>query len=132
MTVATETGAEVEIAIARDAALVRTARLVAAAVARRSDLSGAVIEEVRLGVGEACAMLIGSVEPGTPHSEDMVHVVLRNRAGFSVEIRGGYEPPDGDLEQLGIDPWALLRGVTDDVTVEVAAGRAVVRMSWPA
>ncbi len=136
MSVVTQTDNEVVIAIARDAALVRTARLVAAAVARRAELSGALIEEVRLGVGEACAILIGSVEPGTPHTEDMVHVALRGavRGGgtFVVEIRGTYRRPDGDLDELGIDPWALLRGVTDDVVVDLEGDRATVTMTWPA
>lgn len=128
----TRTDNEVVIAIARDAALVRTARLVAAAVARRAELSGALIEEVRLGVGEACAILIGSVEPGTPHTEDMVSVGLRSGSGgFTVEITGTYEAPDGDLDELGIDPWALLRGVTDDVVVDVEGERASVTMTWP-
>ena len=137
MSVVTRTDNEVVIAIARDAALVRTARLVAAAVARRADLSGALIEEVRLGVGEACAILIGSVEPGTPHTEDMVHVGLRGAVrggggGFVVEIRGTYQRPDGDLDDLGIDPWALLRGVTDDVVVDLEDDQATVTMTWPA
>jgi serine/threonine-protein kinase RsbW len=132
MTVTTQTDAEVFISIARDAALVRTARLVAAAVARRSDLSGALIEEVRLGVGEACAILIGSVPQEAPRRDDMVEVSLRSHAGgFTVEIQGAYDPPEGDLEDLGIDPWALLRGVTDDVEVAVDGDRARVVMSWP-
>jgi hypothetical protein len=133
MTVTTRTDAEVIISIARDAALVRTARLVAAAVARRSDLPGALIEEVRLGVGEACAILIGTAGPDTARTHDMVEVSLRSgESGFTVEIKGGYEPPEGDLEELGIDPWALLRGVTDDVDVEVDGPRATVVMRWPA
>lgn len=132
MTVTTQTDNEVVIAIARDAALVRTARLVAAAVARRADLSGALIEEVRLGVGESCAILIGSVEPGTPHTEDMVHVSLRGGDGFTVQVRGTYRRPDGDLDELGIDPWALLRGVTDDVDVDISGDQATVTMTWPA
>lgn len=132
MSVVTRTDNEVVIAIARDAALVRTARLVAAAVARRADLSGGLIEEVRLGVGEACAILIGSVEPGTPHTDDMVQVTLRGGGGFTVQIQGTYERPDGDLDELGIDPWALLRGVTDDVVVDVSGDQATVTMTWPA
>jgi serine/threonine-protein kinase RsbW len=134
MTVTTRTDAEVVISIARDAALVRTARLVAAAVARRSELSGALIEEVRLGVGEACAILIGTSTPEAPRGgHDMVEVSMRSGAsGFTVQVQGAYETPDGDLEELGIDPWALLRGVTDDVVVDVAGERATVVMTWPA
>ena len=46
---------DVTIAIARDPALVRTVRLVAAAVARRAACEDSLIEEIRLAVGEACA-----------------------------------------------------------------------------
>ncbi len=49
----------VTIAIARDPSLVRTVRLVAAAVARRAAVHEAMIEEIRLAVGEACAVMIG-------------------------------------------------------------------------
>ena len=126
--------AVVGIAIARDAALVRTARLVAAAVARRADLPGALIEEVRLGVGEACAILIGSVDLGVPRADadDMLEVSLRNGAGFSVEVRGCYQLPNGDLDDLGLDPWALLRGVTDEVSIDIDGDWATITMKWPA
>ncbi|MEU5157909.1 ATP-binding protein, partial [Glycomyces sp. NPDC021274] len=38
---------------------VRTARLVAAAVARRAGVDEAVLDEVRLAVGEACSRAVG-------------------------------------------------------------------------
>ena len=44
---------------AADAAHVRTARLIAAAMARRSGVGEDVLDEVRLAVGEACARAVG-------------------------------------------------------------------------
>ncbi len=49
----------ITISIARDPALVRTVRLVAAAVARRPSQDEEFVEEVRLAVGEACAVMVG-------------------------------------------------------------------------
>jgi hypothetical protein len=48
----------VSIAISRDPSLVRTVRLVAAAVARRASSNEELVEEVRLAVGEACAVMV--------------------------------------------------------------------------
>ena len=57
---------EVVLEIARDPALVRTVRLVAAAFARRNGADEDVVEEVRLAVGEACAVMIGTEGPSLP------------------------------------------------------------------
>ena len=56
---AARTATGITVAIARDPALVRTVRLVAAAVARRTSQDEEFVEEVRLAVGEACALLVG-------------------------------------------------------------------------
>ena len=50
----------ITVAIARDPALVRTVRLVAAAVARRASHDEEFVEEVRLAVGEACALMVAA------------------------------------------------------------------------
>ena len=54
------TATGISVSIARDAALVRTVRLIAAAVARRTGQDEEFVEEVRLAVGEACALMVGS------------------------------------------------------------------------
>ena len=50
--------ATVELSFSALPAHVRTARLVAAAVARRSGVDEAVLDEVRLAVGEACSRAV--------------------------------------------------------------------------
>src|SRR5205823_5876171 len=45
---------------------VRTARLVAAAVARRAGVDEAILDEVRLAVGEACARAVGLHQEHAP------------------------------------------------------------------
>jgi serine/threonine-protein kinase RsbW len=124
------TPGDVTIAIARDAALVRTVRLVTAAVARRSDCKDAVVEEIRLAVGEACAVMIGA-DGASAGSADQVEVVLSATKGFHVTVTGRVEGDDPGFRDIGLDPWALLGGLSEDLTVTEHDGVTELRMSWP-
>lgn len=133
----------VSISIARDPALVRTVRLVTAAVARRAALDEAVIEEVRLAVGEACAVLIGldaqdggavaRMEGGAhEHPDDQqVRVKLSVERGIGAVVEGRMADVPRDVDGLDLTPWALLMGLSEDVTVEESGETTRVRMSWP-
>lgn len=135
----------VTISIVRDPALVRTVRLVAAAVARRAQLEDGSIEEIRLAVGEACAVMIGPDQdvPGSEDaaedareasttSGDQVVVRLSVDGGIQAAVEGRAAQPSTDLAGLDIDPWALLHGLSDEVSVEGGLERTIVRMTWPA
>ncbi len=126
----TQTEAEVTISISRDPALVRTVRLVAAAVARRVDLEEALIEEIRFAVGEACAVMIGAADRQSS-SDGHVDVHILTDDELAVTITGKVDGGDDHIDQMGIDPWALLRGLSDNVTVDENGGRTTLRMSWP-
>src|SRR3954470_14095857 len=64
---------------------VRTARLVAAAVARRSGVQEAVLDEVRLAVGEACSRAVELHRVHCP--EELVSVSLcDDKAHFRVSV----------------------------------------------
>jgi Histidine kinase-like ATPase domain len=121
---------DVTIAIARDPALVRTVRLVAAAVARRSDCKDSLVEEIRLAVGEACAVMIGfdEIRGG---SDEQVRVVLSSAGDFRVTVTGRVEEDDSGFGDIGLDPWALLGGLSEDLSVEEQDGVTSLRMSWP-
>lgn len=121
---------DVTIAIARDPALVRTVRLVAAAVARRADCKDSLVEEIRLAVGEACAVMIGfdEIRGG---SEEQVRVVLASGPDFRVTVTGRVDEDDSGFGDIGLDPWALLGGLSDDLSVEERDGVTSLRMSWP-
>jgi hypothetical protein len=130
----------VTIAIARDPALVRTVRLVAAAVARRAAVHEAMIEEIRLAVGEACALLVGADEPALPGQagstapaglvdvamswDDRLHVVVRCE-----EVVVPEDPAGSDVD--GMEPWALLRGLIEDFEVALGPSGTALTMSWP-
>jgi histidine kinase-like protein len=130
---AARTATGITVAIARDPALVRTVRLVAAAVARRTSQDEEFVEEVRLAVGEACALLVGQdVLPGPSPSPVEVRMRVEDRLRVSVVAVGsvaGQDAPTSDID--GVEPWALLRGLIDDFEVSQDAGSTVLSMSWP-
>src|SRR5437879_4193577 len=78
--------ATVEMSFTALPAHVRTARLVATAVARRSGVDETLLDEVRLAVGEACSRAVEAHQahcPGTP-----VRVALTGEQGrFEVVVR---------------------------------------------
>src|SRR5438477_12863444 len=77
--------AVVELAFTPLPAHVRTARLVAVAVARRSGVADALLDEVRLAVGEACSQAVESHRQHCP--AEPVKIELTDSAGrFEVVV----------------------------------------------
>ncbi|GAA3299576.1 hypothetical protein GCM10020295_38120 [Streptomyces cinereospinus] len=64
---------------------VRTARLVAAAVARRAGVDEAVLDEVRLAVGEACSRAVGLHQIGGITAPVKVALIEEEKQ-FSIEV----------------------------------------------
>jgi anti-sigma regulatory factor (Ser/Thr protein kinase) len=144
--VSADTDATVTLRLPPSAAHVRTARLIAAAVARRSGVGEELLDEVRLAVGEACARAVrqherhGMSAPVTVEfvEGDRFRVAVVDRAaavpdgnGHSPSLVPGQAPwtdPSGDA--LGL---ALLGAVVQDLTVDPDpdAGGTRVTMSWP-
>ncbi|MDX6327923.1 ATP-binding protein [Actinacidiphila oryziradicis] len=136
---------------------VRTARLVAAAVARRAGVDEAVLDEVRLAVGEACSRAVGLHRAGG--LDRPVRVVLTDEEKkFSIEvgdeIPGRAAPGDADgvparadepashpepsSAQLSEDSeeesemgLAVISGLVDDLEVIANENGGLIRMSWP-
>ena len=119
--------------IARDPALVRTVRLVAAAVARRASQDEEFVEEVRLAVGEACALLVGQDSDARAQSGPVeVSMRLEDRLRVRVVASGTVavsDPPTSDID--GVEPWALLRGLIDDFDITLDEHLTALTMSWP-
>ncbi|MFF1452919.1 ATP-binding protein [Streptomyces sp. NPDC058274] len=124
---------------------VRTARLVAAAVARRAGVDEAVLDEVRLAVGEACTRAVGLHQSGGISAP--VHVsLIEEEKQFSIEVgdeaprtapgdkvpgaRGASDEPDAETEEdeMGL---AVISGLVDDVEVTAGEHGGLIRMSWP-
>lgn len=137
---------------------VRTARLVAAAVARRAGVDEAVLDEVRLAVGEACLRAVG-LHQHNGLSGPVRVVLTEEEKKFSIEVGDdaptvpGHVPaarstaethpdPDGDGnasgpggdesdmdDEMGL---AVISGLVDDVEVTAGESGGTIRMSWPA
>lgn len=112
----------VEVSFTPLPAHVRTARLVATAVARRSGVDEALLEEVRLAVGEACSRAVEAHRrncPGEP-----VRIALTDGAGrFEVEVTDTGQPAGFGL--------AVIAELADDVQVSETSAGTSIRMSWP-
>jgi serine/threonine-protein kinase RsbW len=136
--------ATVEVTFTPLPAHVRTARLVATAVARRSGVDEALLDEVRLAVGEACSRAVEVHQEHCP--AEPVRVALTG-AGERFEVvvtntavgdAGMAWPPQPASD--GQDPAALpaelglavIAGLADDVQVSRNGdGGLSIRMSWP-
>ncbi|MFI6702724.1 ATP-binding protein [Streptomyces sp. NPDC050509] len=141
--------ATVELRFSAQPEHVRTARLVAAAVARRAGVDEAVLDEVRLAVGEACSRAVGLHR--SHGITDPVRVVLTEEEKvFSIEVgdgvsgtgsagagasaagegasSGDYEGDAEGEDEMGL---AVISGLVDDVEVTSGDDGGVIRMSWP-
>jgi serine/threonine-protein kinase RsbW len=141
--------ATVEVTFTPLAAHVRTARLVATAVARRSGVAESLMDEVRLAVGEACSRAVETHASQCP--DEPVRVALSSQEGrFEIEVinagtAGGAGPgpsgpaagpgpvpkrADGNLMPPGFS-LAVIAGLADDVQISETEAGTSVKMSWP-
>jgi anti-sigma regulatory factor (Ser/Thr protein kinase) len=118
---------------------VRTARLVAAAVARRAGVDEAALDEVRLAVGEACSRAVGL------HRNNGIEAPVQVRLSeddkkFSIEVAdevpgtaSGSAPDSADdaADDEGEMGLAVISGLVDDFEVLDGEKGGVIRMSWP-
>ncbi|MEU5114159.1 ATP-binding protein [Streptomyces longwoodensis] len=119
---------------------VRTARLVAAAVARRSGVDEAVLDEVRLAVGEACSRAVGLHQLSGVTAPVKVSLIEEEKQ-FSIEVgdeaphavpgargAGGAELEETEEDEMGL---AVISGLVDDVEVSTGENGGLIRMTWP-
>ena len=108
---------------------VRTARLVASAVARRMGMVQSDVEAVRLAVGEACVRAVtrsraaGACEP--------VQLEMTDDDGtLAVTVRD--QAPAAEADDVELLSLALVRGLADTVELgeEPAGGGSVLRLAW--
>ncbi|MFJ7593087.1 ATP-binding protein [Streptomyces sp. NPDC097617] len=137
--------ATVELRFSAQPEHVRTARLVAAAVARRVGVEEAVLDEVRLAVGEACSRAVGLHRLNGLTAPVRV-VLTEDEKVFSIEVGDEVPGPsggssdsvsgitavlesDGEAEdEMGL---AVISGLVDDVEVSSGESGGTIRMSWP-
>ena len=143
--------ATVEVTFTPLPAHVRTARLVATAGARRSGVDEALLDEVRLAVGEACSRAVEAHRrhcPAEPvriemtDSDERFVVVVSDHAPTApasppAPSKGGdgdgsaAAGQDGGMAVPAGFGLAVISGLADDVRVSSTSSGVSVRMSWP-
>ena len=135
--------ATVELAFSAVPANVRTARLIASSVGRRSGLHESLVDELKLAVGEACARAVGlhrlhdvpgDVQVSFTDDDGSFTVTVVDSAPADPEV------PMLDLVDVAEDldselpsgyGLAVVAGLVDDVEVTSADPGTSVRMRWP-
>lgn len=126
---------------------VRTARLVGVAAARRAGLDDALVDELRLALGEACSRAVGLHARHAP--DELVKVTIRDDPGGLVVTvadlgpaagpapadlaEGLLDEDDGDDDEL-VDPdvaLAVLSGLVDGIEITPSSAGTTVTMRWP-
>jgi serine/threonine-protein kinase RsbW len=133
---------------------VRTARLVALAMARRVGVAEDMLDEVRLAVGEACSRAVGVHATHAP-AEPVTMRLSDDSDRFSVEVTDvgplDEDPRDsafGSLDAVsisaaltidgGVDALpsgfglVVIGGLVEEVVVTSDEGGTHVKMAWPA
>lgn len=144
--------ATIELTISPQPSHVRMVRLVAVGVARRAGVDEALLDEVRLAVGEACSRAVALHArriPQTPVEVRMLDepetfsVVVADRAGGAEDsLAGGLDAldaaalgaPEAEPRQslpsgFGL---AVIAGLVDDCAVERDGGGTTVVLTWKA
>jgi serine/threonine-protein kinase RsbW len=129
---------------------VRTARFIAASVARRAGVADGALDEIKLAVSEACSLAVRFNLAHAPSSPVELRLIEEGTT-FSVEVADSVGRPapdaDGELtfdlstdddevdsidlsghERLGL---AVISGLVDEVKVEYLPAGSVVTMTWP-
>jgi len=122
---------------------VRTARLVATAVARRSGVPEALLDEVRLAVGEACSRAVEVHQQHCPAEPVRValtgagerfEVVVTNTAAGDDGMAWPPRPAADGQDPVAVPAelgLAVIAGLADDVQVSRHGDGVSIRMSWP-
>jgi len=148
----------VEIRFSPLAAHVRTARLMAVAVARRARVDESLLDELRLAVGEACSRAVRLHRLHAPQVPVAMYL-SDDEGSFAVEVVdvGPYDAapvtedgPDLDLRDVALEPprpdeeglteafppgvvLAVISGLVDTVDISPGDGSGTrVHMRWPA
>src|SRR3954471_9842160 len=101
----------VEVSFTALPAHVRTARLIALAVARRAGVDEQLLDEVRLAVGEACSRAVNVHQSAAPDAP----VVMRlsdEQDRFTVEVvdKGALEDSGQGADLADLDPQSITSG----------------------
>lgn len=121
-----DTGSDVELRLPAERAYVSVLRTTTAGLAARLDFTIDDIEDLRIAVGEACAMVLPEADPGT--SLLARFDLAPGRLTVRVEVSGSdIGAPDYDSFA-----WQVLETLAHTATAEVDGDRFVVTMAMDA
>jgi serine/threonine-protein kinase RsbW len=114
----------VELEVPAGAAYIAVVRTAAAGLAARVDLTLDRIEDLRIAVDEACALLVGPGSDRTP-GRTLRCLFVITEVSLVVEVRG----PHTDLPDRSAFAWAVLSALVDGIeTGEDDTGRTWLRL----
>jgi anti-sigma regulatory factor (Ser/Thr protein kinase) len=134
---------KVELQVDQDPAHVRVVRLVSAAVGRMAGLGDEALDEVRLGVSEACGLAIDALDAAG--SDAPMSLAFDDTTGLQVTVSTPAALPDRHQVPVPADPaaedsphvahvlldrLALIEGLIDDVDVDSGPDGSSVTMRW--
>jgi serine/threonine-protein kinase RsbW len=119
-------GDRVELRIPADGSYVATLRMCAASLAARCDLTVDDIEDLRLAVDEACALLLPHAG-GAPGARTLEAAFTLSRGELRVEtwVQAG----DGAAIDRSGFAWTVLGALASSVDVDSAAGRLSIALT---
>ncbi len=113
---------DVERRLPADGAYVSVLRTLTAGLAARLDFTIDDIEDLRMAVGEACAMVLPEADPGTDLTGRFV--LAPGRLTVSVAV-GASQPSPPDHDSFA---WQVLTTLASSATVSTAEGELVVTL----
>lgn len=116
-------GDRIDIRIPADGVYVATLRICAASLAARCDLTVDDIEDLRLAVDEACALLLPHVSAGG--SVDATFTLR----GHELTVRTAVAAADGAAVDRGGFAWTVLGALVSSVEVESGEGQLAIAIS---
>jgi hypothetical protein len=119
---------KVHLEVGQDPAQVRLVRLVSAAVARMAGLGDEALDEVRLGVSEACGLSIDALDAAG--SDAPMSLEFDDATGLQVTVRTPALEDSPNIAHVLLDRLALIEGLIDDVAVDSGPGGSAVTMRW--
>ena len=114
----------VEVRVPAEVTFVATLRLVAASLAARCELTVDDIEDLRLAVDEACALLLPLATAGTSLEARFALAP----AALSVTALVATDRPEAQFDRTGF-AWTVLTALVTDVVVDAAAEHTAITVT---
>ena len=123
---APESRADVLVRVPADGAFLSVLRTTTAGLAARLDFTLDVVEDLRIAVGEACAMVLPETDP----EGDLVAEFFLGQGSIRVRVSVPCaEPIEPDYDSFA---WQVLETLTDDARATQDGGRFAVTVSLTA